>query len=81
MGLGLLVSLSGCTICSSPFDYDYGGYVSKTPRTDMRHGRVGSLFSDPSGMSVPSSSSQATLSDDATPTDGIEIPDPEALDD
>ena len=39
--------LAGCSICPSPYDYDYGTYGTKTPRTDMRHGRVGSLFSDP----------------------------------
>lgn len=38
---------TGCSICPSPYDDDYGTYGTKTPRTDMRHGRVGSLFSDP----------------------------------
>ena len=37
----------GCSICPSPYDYDYGAYGTKTPRTDMRHGRVGSVLSDP----------------------------------
>ena len=43
----LLILCGGCSICPSPYDYDYGTYGTKTPRTDMRHGRVGSLFSDP----------------------------------
>jgi hypothetical protein len=34
-------------IRKSPYDYDYGTYGTKTPRTDMRHGRVGSVLSDP----------------------------------
>lgn len=47
-GLALLLSIfGGCSICPSPYDYDYGAYGTKTPRSDMRHGRVGSLFSDP----------------------------------
>lgn len=39
---------TGCTLCSSPFDHDYVTYGSRTPRQDMKHGRVGSPFSDPS---------------------------------
>ena len=37
----------GCSLCPTAFDYDYGGYSSTTPRSDMRNGRVGSIFSDP----------------------------------
>ncbi|MCY3007587.1 MAG: hypothetical protein NTV29_16625 [Planctomycetota bacterium] len=43
----LSVGCLGCSICPSPYDDDYGTYGTKTPRTDMRHGRVGSVFSDP----------------------------------
>ena len=46
-GLGLLSLSLGCSICPSPYDYDYGTYGTKTPRSDMRNGRVGSVFSDP----------------------------------
>ena len=44
---GLSASCLGCSVCPSPYDYDYGTYGTKTPRTDMRHGRVGSILSDP----------------------------------
>ena len=44
---GLSASCLGCSVCPSPYDYDYGTYGTKTPRTDMRHGRVGSVLSDP----------------------------------
>lgn len=40
-------TLSGCSICSSPHDMDYSAYGTATPRSDMRCGRVGSIFSDP----------------------------------
>lgn len=46
-GLGVLSLFLGCSICPSPYDYDYGTYGTKTPRSDMRNGRVGSVFSDP----------------------------------
>jgi hypothetical protein len=45
--LALLGASLGCSICASPFDQDYIAYGSRTPRQDMRHGRVGSPFSDP----------------------------------
>jgi hypothetical protein len=73
LGVGLLLLLSGCTICSSPYDDDYGGFVSKTPRSDMRHGRVGSLFSDPDRTE---STVQEVIDDFESVPDGMEIPDP-----
>jgi hypothetical protein len=42
-----LISPLGCALCCSPFDLDFVTYGGKTPRTDMRHGRVGSNLSDP----------------------------------
>jgi hypothetical protein len=77
-GLSGLIALSGCTLCCSPYDYDYGGFVSKTPRTDMKNGRVGSIFSDP-GLTetiVVESVEPANVD-----VDGVEIPDPVHLDD
>jgi hypothetical protein len=54
LAIGVLAFASGCSICPSPYDYDYGTYGTKTPRSDMRSGRVGSVFSDPAltGRSV-----------------------------
>ena len=40
-------SCLACSVCPSHYDYVYGTYGTKTPRTDMRHGRVGSILSDP----------------------------------
>ncbi|MFM9065121.1 MAG: hypothetical protein ACKOOI_19095 [Pirellula sp.] len=42
----LWVCCAGCSICPSPYDYDYGTYGTKTPRTNMSQGRVGSVFSE-----------------------------------
>lgn len=47
--LGFASSTVGCALCSSPYDYDYVTYGSKTPRTNMKCGRVGSPFSDGQG--------------------------------
>lgn len=77
-GLLPLLAISGCTLCASPYDYDYGGFVSKTPRTDMRHGRVGSIFSDPGH-------SESVVAETGEPetieVDGVEISDPVHRDD
>ena len=42
----------GCSICCGPDDYNYGTYGGIHPRADMQHGRVGSVFSDPSGSAM-----------------------------
>ena len=48
--LGFIVigvaSLSGCSLCCSPYTDDYLTHGSRTPRSDMRHGRVGSILSE-----------------------------------
>lgn len=45
--LAVMSSSLGCSICANPYDYDYVTYGSRTPRQDMKYGRVGSPFSDP----------------------------------
>lgn len=72
LGYGLLMFLSGCAICASPYDEDYGGFVAKTPRNDMRYGRVGSPFSDPESTETPIDATYEELEPDP---DGVEIPD------
>jgi len=42
-----IVTAPGCTICCQPYLDDYVAFGSSTPRVDMKHGRVGSPFSDP----------------------------------
>jgi hypothetical protein len=41
--LMLLVS-SGCAMCANPYDDSYAAYGGRRERTDMVHGRVGSVF-------------------------------------
>lgn len=43
---------SGCSMCCGPDDFNYGTYGGLHPRADMRQGRVGSVFSDPSGTAL-----------------------------
>jgi hypothetical protein len=78
LGYGLLTFLSGCNLCSSPYDHDYGGFVTKTPRADMRYGRVGSIFSDPALTETTVSESIELIETDS---EGIEIPVPGPLND
>lgn len=56
IGCALGIISPGCSLCPTAFDYDYGGYSSTTPRSDMRNGRVGSIFSDPELGGTPQSS-------------------------
>ncbi len=58
--LAILAASAGCSICGSPYDRDYVTYGSRTPRHDMKHGRVGSIFSDSSLHSgIPSEAVEA----------------------
>lgn len=49
-----LANLSGCTLCCAPFLEEYVTTGGKHPRSDMTHGRVGSVFSDPEYLSTES---------------------------
>lgn len=40
----LLLSCSGCAMCASPYDCQYMSYGGLRERTDMVHGRVGSVY-------------------------------------
>ena len=42
--------VSGCSLCCSPYTDDYLTHGSRTPRMDMKNGRVGSILSDQSAM-------------------------------
>ncbi len=47
LGLCLAGSVSGCTMCHTPFDDTYAAYGGVRERQDRMHGRVGSILSDP----------------------------------
>lgn len=68
----LFASSVGCTICSNPFDYDYVTYGSRTPRHDMKHGRVGSPFSEVAPAYGPTESVEAIDGDYAEILEGSE---------
>ncbi len=55
--VSIVASMSGCTICCSPYDFDYMSSGTKLQRTDMTHGRVGSNLSDPNLSVIESSPS------------------------
>ena len=57
------LSATGCSLCCSPYNDDYVTFGSRTPRLDMKNGRVGSILSD------PQLSSHVYASE---PTDGVE---------
>ena len=46
-----LCVVSGCSMCCTPYDYDYSAYGGRWQRTDMTNGRVGSAFA-PAGDAV-----------------------------
>jgi len=48
--MGVVFS-SGCSLCCSPYTDDYLTHGSRTPRSDMKHGRVGSILSEPAAIS------------------------------
>ena len=51
LGLATFFS-SGCSLCCSPYMEDYVTFGSRTPRLNMKQGRVGSILSDPQAMST-----------------------------
>ncbi|MFW6169125.1 MAG: hypothetical protein ACODAD_01460 [Planctomycetota bacterium] len=48
LGLCLLIALTGCTMCFTPYDDHYNAYGGVVERQDRVRGRVGSILSDPS---------------------------------
>jgi hypothetical protein len=58
-GCLLLLSSSGCAICAHPYDAWYAAYGGVRQRTDMAHGRVGSVFDPAPEVSYPSRTQQS----------------------
>ena len=59
-----ILSATGCSLCCSPYTDDYVTFGSRTPRLDMKQGRVGSPLSD----------NQAYNDNQALSTDYREVP-------
>jgi hypothetical protein len=80
--LAMTLVSSGCSLCCSPYLDDYSAFGSRTPRIDMKHGRVGSILSDPNLVGRPTIEAEPTINDphalepiplDDSQTDGLEI--------
>ncbi|MCY2980990.1 MAG: hypothetical protein NTU79_20185 [Planctomycetota bacterium] len=65
----LAFSASGCSLCCSPYTEDYVAFGSRTPRMDMKHGRVGSILSDPQLMGNAYSDSSSGMSENVDQID------------
>ncbi len=52
---------TGCSMCCGPFDYDYPDFGGKHQRQDRRHGRVGSILSDPLAPRAGGASADSNL--------------------
>ena len=65
----LACSASGCSLCCSPYTEDYVAFGSRTPRMDMKHGRVGSILSDPQLMGNTYSDSSSGMSENVDQMD------------
>jgi hypothetical protein len=59
------ISAAGCSLCCSPYTDDYVAFGSKIPRVDMKHGRVGSILSDPEAMTTIQSSQTGLAYDES----------------
>ena len=57
----LVCFLTGCSICCGPHDYDYPDFGGKHQRQDRRHGRVGSILSDPLAPRAGGASADSNL--------------------
>ena len=52
---------TGCSLCCGPHDYDYPDFGGKHQRQDRRHGRVGSILSDPLAPRASGDSADSNL--------------------
>jgi len=59
VGCLALAATTGCAMCSSPFDYDYGAYGGRWDRIERCRGRVGSAFEPAEARLLPVGDSEA----------------------
>ena len=61
IAIAFVLTLTGCSMCCGPFDYDYPTFGGKHLRGNRSHGRVGSVLSDPlTTLSGPNADSNLT---------------------
>ncbi len=66
-----ILSANGCSLCCSPYTDDYVTFGSRTPRLDMKRGRVGSTLSDNQAVNVIQALSSDTIEE---PGEYLEFP-------
>jgi hypothetical protein len=71
----LAVFLSGCTLCPSPYDCDYGLFGGSWERHEPSQGRVGSAFNNAGSATIPSSEQTIETPGEPTPVDSPNRPD------
>lgn len=72
----LALPLAGCTLCASPYDYDYGFFGGSWPRYEPSHGRVGSKFQEAGSPVNPRLEESIQTPGEPTPSDAPQTPTP-----
>jgi hypothetical protein len=72
----LLMPLTGCTLCASPYDCDYGLFGGSWERHEPSHGRVGSKFHNAGSPVYPQSEEAIRTPGEPTPSNVPETPTP-----
>jgi hypothetical protein len=70
---------TGCSLCCSPNLEDYGAFGSRTPRVDMKNGRVGSVFSDPELMGTSIDHQTVNADEEIFVSESLSTPDLDQL--
>ena len=85
IAIAFVLTLTGCSMCCGPFDYDYPTFGGKHLRGNRSHGRVGSILSDPlTTLSGPTADSNLTPPPEPVETssdDDDDLLDDDSLDD
>jgi hypothetical protein len=70
----LIAPLAGCTLCPSPYDYDYGLYGGSWQRHEPSQGRVGSAFHNAGAPVNPPVEELIQTPGEPTPSESPERP-------
>ena len=70
----LIAPLTGCTLCPSPYDCDYGFYGGSWQRHEPSQGRVGSAFNNAGAPLNPRVEESIEVPGEPTPSESPERP-------
>jgi hypothetical protein len=62
-----LANTVGCSLCCNPYLDDYVAFGSRTPRMDMKRGRVGSILSESMGNADEQAYHSSSILDESNP--------------